>query len=338
MIKDRYRQLTMEQGTNLISREYMTGTMHISRLVALGGSVLTLVQAILLANESDGICFNSGCAIVDSLTRVPPIFFNIGGFVFFQAVFWGIWLARERRQRLWFVNILLSAGLAAEGVLICFQHLVAQVFCSYCLIIFSLVLLLNILGGWRQIVTASVVFGAVVVGFFSLQFSGARGDILKELDEGSFAVVAGQAGRQKNYLFFSSTCKYCEKVIESLQEENTCAVSFNPVDTISRFSLDKAQRAGRYDTEVNRRFLQSIGIDQIPVLLSMTETGFQVLRGEVAIKEYLQKTCFGAQSATGPAEVIGTSPATGFDFILPPGQDEGCSVYSDCEDPPPVQK
>ncbi len=315
--------------------QIMTKVMKISRLVALAGSVLTLTQIFLLAGESDGICFNDGCKIVDSLTAVPPIFFNIGGFLFFQIVFWGIWLAKERQERMLYVNVILLAGLAAEGVLVSFQHFVAQVFCSYCLIVLAFVVLLNVLAGVRQTLTGATIFIAIVTGFFSLQFSPTKADIVKDLDLGSFAVLSGQRSEQKSYLFFSSNCQYCEKVIDSLKEENSCTMRFNPIDQITDFSLDKAEKAESYSVDINRRFLKSMGIEQIPVLLSVNPAGLQVVKGEGPIKKFLQKSCVASKISPANEKSIGFSSSTNLDFV-PPGFDDSCSVNTDCDTPAPM--
>jgi hypothetical protein len=317
--------------------QQMTKTMNISRMVALAGSVLTLVQMYLLANDNDGICFNNGCEIVDSLTTIPPIFFNIGGFIFFQAIFWGVWLAKGRREWMKYINILLLAALAAEGVLVSFQYLIAQVFCTYCLIVLCLVLLLNVLAGWRHIFTGAAVFSAVIIGFASLQFTAPNSVVIDDLDRGAFALLAGEKPDQKNYLFFSSTCKYCEKVIESLNEENICSISFNPIDEITEFSLDRATRADSYSTDVNRKFLSSMGIEQIPVFLSVNESGTQIVKGEGPIKMYLQKACAAPEAAPSTNSSIGFSSSTNLDF-LPPVGDDSCTVDSDCDDPYLVPK
>ncbi len=304
--------------------------MNISRLVALAGSIITLVQILLLASENDGICFNDGCEIIDSLTTVPPIFFNIGGFFFFQAVFWGIWLARQRRERMQYVNMLLLAGLAIEGVLVSFQHFIAQIFCSYCLIILALVVLLNVLGGFRQVLTGTAVFAAVIIGFSSLQFPEPNIRFIDSLDTGSFAVLAGQNSEQKRYLFFSSTCKYCEKVIESLREENNCTIRFNPIDKITDFPLQEVQKTPSYSTDVNRSFLKSLGADQIPVFLTVNQSGFQVVKGEGPIKSYLQESCVVQEPESTTDTSIDLFSPTETELLLP-GLDDSCSINTDCE-------
>ena len=54
--------------------------------IAFLASVLTAVQAFSIYIQGQALCFNNGCAIVDSLTTVSPLFFNIAGFLFFQIL------------------------------------------------------------------------------------------------------------------------------------------------------------------------------------------------------------------------------------------------------------
>jgi hypothetical protein len=309
--------------------------MKLSRFVALLGSIITLVQIFLLANEKEGICLNSGCQVVDSLTTIPPIFLSVGGFFFFQAIFWGIWIAGKAGRSMRVVNVLLLAALAAEGVLLSFQHVVAQTFCSYCLIILSLVLLLNVLAGIRHALSGAVIFAAVLLGFGVLRFSGSP-QPLENLDAGTYAVLAGPE-QEKKYLFFSSTCKYCEQVIDSLKEGSDCGIRFNPIDEIREFALEEAEKQEVYDPAVNRALLQSFGLDQIPVLLVRGASGFQVIQGGGPIQHYLDERCLVKQEEPESNGTTGFSPSSSLDF-LPSPQDEACSVDVECEDPEIVPK
>ncbi len=228
--------------------------------------------------------------------------------------------------------MLLLAGLAAEGVLVSFQYFIAETFCTYCLIILVLVVLLNCLGGLRQILGSVAVFSAVIIGFSSLQFSAPKVNIVEDLDRGSFAVLDGQKSEKKHYLFFSSTCQYCEKVMDSLGDENSCAIRFNPIDEITDFSVERAKRAESYSTDVNRNFLKSMGIEQIPVFLSINEAGFEIVKGEGPIKDYLQKACTIEKIQPAVESSIGFSSSTNLDFVTP-GLDDSCEVDTDCEEP-----
>lgn len=313
----------------------MTVAMILSRLVALLGSIITLIQIFLLASNRETICFNEGCQIVDSLTAVPPLYINIAGFAFFQLVFWGLWVARNNEKVLQYVKVLLLGGLAAEGVLIAFQQLIAQIFCSYCLIIFSMVIILNVLAGFSQILRGGMVFFAVLIGFFSLRFEAGADNPLQDLDKGTFAVIEGD-NRAKRYLFISSTCKYCEKVVESLNDTNDCGVRFNPVDTIVEFEYDSAQRMESYDVDVNKKLLKAIGLNQIPVLVVVTEAGFQVVTGAGAIEQHLLESCGQKQNVEVSPGYQSSTPHSGFDFLSP--TDESCAVDTDCEDLLPPQQ
>ncbi len=304
-------------------------TIRLSRAVALIGSAITLIQALLLMYEREGICFNDGCEVVDSLTTVDPILINLGGFIFFQLVFWGLWVAHNKPQRLGGVRVILLAGIAVEAVLVAFQYLVAQIFCSYCLLILGLVIILNLLSGVRHTFAAMIIFAAVMTGFVSLQFSGAGNRLPDSLDEGIFASLDGAEGEGR-YLFFSSTCKYCEEVIVSLQEGYDCAVQFNPIDEIPEFALPQAKRQPSYNPSINKSFLQQLNLDQIPVLYVERETGFQAITGAGPILDYLEIECGKEAQQTPSLQMNEVSPEPALDFLQP--QEESCSVDTDCEE------
>jgi glutaredoxin-related protein len=285
-------------------------------VVALGGSLLTLIQLLLLESGLDGICFSGGCEIVDSQTTIPPVFFNFFGLVFFQAVFWCAWAGRRSKELQFYVRILLLAGLAAEGVLVSFQYVVVEAFCTYCLIVFSLVILLNLLQGLHHAVTAAAIFVAVVVAFSTLQFkatiSGSSDSgikdlgkgayavlpgeankpmTIKDLGKGAYAVLPGEANKPMTTLFFSSTCPHCEKVIKSFQQGATCTVNFNPVSKVTKFPLTTLVTNERYDVDVNKGFMKSLGQKGIPVLLVEQQKKIQLLSGGNAIMNFLDESC-----------------------------------------------
>jgi len=268
---------------------------RLTLVVALGGSLLTLIQILLLESGLDGICFSGGCEIVDSQTTIPPVFFNFFGMVFFQAVFWCVWAGRRSKELQFYVRILLLAGLAAEGVLVSFQYVVVEAFCTYCLLVFSLVILLNLLHGLHHAVTAAAIFVAVVVAFSTLQFkatiSGSSDSGIKDLGKGAYAVLPGEANKPKTTLFFSSTCPHCEKVIKSFQQGTTCTVNFNPVSKVTKFPLTTLVTNEHYDIDVNRGFMKSLGQKGIPVLLVEQQKKIQLLSGGNAIMAFLDESC-----------------------------------------------
>lgn len=279
------------------SRQFQNSslTTKLSIVVALSASLLTLVQIILLESGLEGICFSGGCEIVDSQTTISPVWFNFMGLVFFQSIFWGLWVGQKSKELQFYVRLLLFAGLAAEGVFVAFQYIVVEAFCTYCLVIFALVVLLNLLAGLHQALTGAALFAAVIIAFSVLQFKTATPESavtdINDLEKGVYAVLAGEEKKPKLSLFFSSTCPHCEKVIESLQQGTVCRVNFNPVSKVTKFPLKTVIAKEYYDIGINRSFMASLGQKHIPVLLVEQQRHLQVISGGNAIMSYLDESC-----------------------------------------------
>ncbi|NNK12834.1 MAG: hypothetical protein HKP52_01200, partial [Desulfofustis sp.] len=69
--------------------------MLVSFFCALIGCLITGVQSVLIYIQGEGVCFNEGCKIADSLTLVDPLYFNLAGFFFFLIVLIGLSRARK---------------------------------------------------------------------------------------------------------------------------------------------------------------------------------------------------------------------------------------------------
>jgi hypothetical protein len=183
-----------------------------------------------------------------------------------------------------------------------------------------------------------VLFSAVMVACFSLQFSRAASSG-GSLDQGSMAIVAGEKQEVKLYLFFSSTCTHCEKVIEALQEENNCTVHFNPIERIENFAFPGSRFSAEYHPEINISFLNSLSMKEIPVLVAMEQQNTMVLRGEQRIRRYLDETC----RETTAVDYSGTSSAAPSEYTNIPGilpgaenqEEDACPVDTDCAPSPP---
>ena len=302
--------------------------MNVILFLPLLASLLTAVQTLLILLRGNGMCLNEGCRIVDSLTNVPPLAFNAMGFLFFQAVFWG--LLFERKKPGWplkAVKILVLAGMASEGVLVSFQIFITEAFCSYCLIIFAFILLLNISLGLKQVASGAVIFAVVFLAFSSLQFKSAESAEGLPLDRGTYGMRSAARSGPQLYLFFSSTCLHCEKIIETLKNRKSCAVRFQPIDEIRNLVFPEIELAPVYSTAVNRNFLKSLGIEEIPVLVAKDAGGIQVLKGEMPIRKYLDQNCQEEQ-AVGKAAL--QSSSAGSNYLVKPTPDDTCSVSADC--------
>lgn len=304
----------------------------IRAIISFLASVLTAVQVVLLRTGAKGLCFNDGCEIVDSMTNISPLFFNVAGFLLFQSLFWLFLLGRTGSEY-WhkLARLLLLASLAAEAVLVFFQFSIAKVFCSYCLVICAIIILLNFCCGLRQLVRGMVICVAVLVTCFSLQFGSPATVKEVSLDLGSMAMVHGKKDGKKLYLFFSASCRHCEKVMEDMAADNLCAVRFNPIEKIEKFVMRDAILLTDYDPQINRALLRSLAINEVPVLLAKAEDEILVFKGEKRIREYLDKTCRMKGSIDKSGTSSNISPGYSFLHELQKSQEDACSVGTDCD-------
>ncbi len=303
----------------------------IRAIIAFLASILTGVQIFLIVAGREGICLNEGCEIVDSFPKLPPLYFNIAGFIFFLTLFW-CFLKGRKGSEYWyqFAKLLLLAGLTGEAVLLFFQYSIVTAFCSYCLIIFSIILLLNILCGLRQLFTSVILFIAVF-GMLSTLELRAVSSSNKSLDSGSYAQVGEKTGGAELYLFFSETCEHCENVISAIDGENRCNIRFNPIEPIEFFPLSESKRFLNYDPIVNSVFLKNLNIKEVPVLVAREKERIVVLKGESRIKKYLNDEC--TEREESAYSETSQDVGFGYEHLLVQNQlEEGCSVESDCEE------
>jgi hypothetical protein len=221
------------------------------------------------------------------------------------------------------------AGIAVEGVLFSFQMYVAKAFCFWCLIVFTLVVLLNLLAGWRQALGAAAVFAASLVAFSVLRFGvvqPAAGG--RALDGGTWGVRRCADPAKQVYLLFSSTCPHCAEVLQALESCNSCNFHFNPIDRIAGLDLPGVERGASYDPGVNRGLLALLGIEEVPVLLVPGPEGMSVIRGEKRILAYIRAECFRA------APVLNVDPSRLFEGgsleLFRDEKDDGCNVTVEC--------
>jgi len=304
----------------------------IRAIVAFSGTLLTGLQVVLLVIGKEGICLNEGCKIVDGFPKLSPLYYNIAGCAYFLILFW-CFLKGRKGSTLWhqLCGILLLAGIGSEAVLLFFQYSIVGAFCSYCLIIFSFILFLNMLSGLRQVFASAAIFIAVFAVLLSLDLRAVPSSD-SSLDAGSYAWAGEESNHPSLYLFFSETCPHCEKVIEAIDTGNICAIRFNPVDHIEHFSLPGSNLFSGYDPGVNVGFLKRLDIKEIPVLIATEQERTVILQGESRIIAYLDEHCLTGEGTDSGGSSQMTSQ--GFNYLPPQKQDEeGCSVEEDCADP-----
>jgi uncharacterized membrane protein len=306
----------------------------LQKLLALGGALLAAAQVLLIVFQGDILCLNEGCEIVEKLTSVPPIVFNAVGALYFLTLFLVLWWgARGAMEWLGLARLLLLAGMTAEGVLIGFQYYVAEAFCSYCLIVFSIIALLNILMGWRQILAATAVFSAVLLAFSSLHFTPQSESRGMALDKGVYGSLEREQSKNTLNLFFSSTCAHCEDVIATLDSSFTCSLNFNPIDSLNEAPLPGLVMRTEYSPAINKGFLKNLGITEIPALVIQEEGEIRILKGKQLIGQYLDDACKGAnETVEDTTELSGeSSQSTSPPFFSAEPQPDACAVDQDCE-------
>ncbi|WP_028586002.1 hypothetical protein [Desulfogranum mediterraneum] len=302
-------------------------------LLALLASAITAGQIGMILVQGDPLCLNQGCEVVEQLTRVPPLFFNLAGLFFFQSLYWGVrWANRGSAISQKLVPLLLLVGACTEGVLISFQHLVAQTFCSYCLLIFACILLANLLSGARHFFYALVLFSGVSAAFFSLEHTPAAQKI-GSYTSGVFASRMGTTQVPASYLFYSTSCSHCKEVNAFLAKEEGLSVHFNPIDNPGSAPLPQATLRESYSSRANRQFLASLGLDEIPVLLVPGDTDYRIVKGKTGIIRTLSELSQQAEAMKDNPEedaAAAISPFTGLEEEE--NSDEGCTVGSSCEE------
>ncbi len=297
-------------------------------VLAFLGAIGTAGQAGLLIFRGKAICLNDGCRIIEALTRVQPQFINLAGFVFFVVMAVLIWRASGSKLAKRLLGLLLLAGIAAEGVLFGYQDFVAKTYCSWCLVVLALVVLLNFLVGLRQTLRATAVFVASLVAFSALRFGVVPSiDGGRALDGGTWGVSRCAAPAKDLYLIFSSNCPHCAEVVRTLESCNSCNFHFNPIEQIDGLDLSGVERLPSYDPGVNRGLLALLGIEEVPVLLVPSPEGVSVIRGGERIIAFIRAECFRV------APVLNIDPSRTLEdpsMSIFREENDGCNVTVDC--------
>lgn len=269
--------------------------------VALLASLMVAAQIIILLLGQEGLCLSQGCQVVDQLTKVPPLWFNFTGLFFFQAVFWCLFRVNdERTNRVQLVRLLLLAGLAAEGVLVGFQQIIAGTFCTYCLIVLGFITLLNVLAGIKQLLTSFFVFGVVLLAFSSLEYNSS----------------------------------HCQRVLEAMRNNAVISMHFNPIDTISSLAVPEVILNPRYSAGANKALLTTLGIEEIPVLLVRTTNGFSIVKGESACIAFLDSLATPSRKSENMPNIHSSATSINNPLLPPAENQESCSVDTSCDSPP----
>ena len=262
--------------------------------VSLLAGLVIVLQITFILTRGEAFCLNEGCRVAEKLTVIPPLFINLAGLLYFLVLFGiGRLSLSGSYNSLGLLSLLLLLGLAVEGVLLSYQLFVIRTFCSYCLVIFFFVVVLNLIRGWQQIRIAIPLFAAILASFAALNFNPASVLALRNetFASGTYAVKKCAEPTKKLYFFFSSNCPHCKNVLSVLENCNICEFSFNPVDENQVLTMPGIEYTRSYSPTLNRAILSMLAIDTIPVLLEQNRDGLTFIRGEDSIIRYVNREC-----------------------------------------------
>ncbi len=282
--------------------------------LALAGWATIMAQIGYTLITDQAFCPDIGCEIVASMLKIPPLWFNLAGGTFFLALFILALLARKGNLNIQvLLRVLLLCGLAAEGVLISYQWFVVQVFCSYCIVIFAFILLMNIISGWRQACLGVLIISSQILVFSLLQFNNpALGINNLSLADGTSAIKRSVVPSDRQLFFiFSEDCPHCHNIFEVLKTTELCEVKLNPIHQIEQSPLPDLEPVDSYNLTVNIKILRMLDINTVPVLIEKRNDGVELIRGEKQIISFLQTHCL-APSGEGKEQVEFTTPLLDF--------------------------
>ena len=299
------------------------------RGVALAASMIIALQILVSLITGSSICPDAGCKVVEGLTIIPPLYLNILGLIFFQMIFWLLFNLKPKfLYDIDLIGLVLVLGLAFDSALFVYQIFVAHSFCSYCLIIFAIVIALNLLYGARQTAVGAAIVSALVIAFAVMSFfPGGAGSKTVSLKNAAYGKKSCSAPTKEIYLIFSADCPHCQTVIETLNNCNSCDLYLNPIDTITQLNLDGLELNQGFSPQINRLILKVLAIDSVPVLMVKDDESYRFIRGESKILTFVRRACFTHDEVL----YFGQSPdSADKEITLITDEDEECSVEIDC--------
>jgi hypothetical protein len=147
------------------------------------------------------------------------------------------------------------------------------------------------------------------------------------LKSAAYGVKSCSTPSKEIYLIFSSNCPYCEKVLETLSNCNSCDLYLNPIDKVASIKDIELAPNPKFSPTVNRLVLAVMGIDTVPVLVVKSPDGFRLIKGEQQIVNYVRRACF----TEADVMYFEKNVVSGDDDItVLTGQEGECSLSIDC--------
>ncbi len=255
--------------------------------------LLPLALLIYIAVETylklhhTSLCDDTGCKLAGELLRFKPIYLNyLGLFASLWLVISGYFSKNSPfAKKLFFIT--LYSALAFETVMIGFQFYANPTLCTFCLGIFSSLLLIALINAPKN---GLVLISSVIAIFVALSTL-------------SISKNISYINEDANYLINSSTCPHCLKVKEYLHKENIKYISI-PIKDPS------AQKA-----------LKFLGITKIPVWIERQGAKSEIYVGDEAILAHLQKSDESQEESTHSQEA-----PTGAQDLFKLDDSSGCTT------------
>jgi hypothetical protein len=173
------------------------------------------------------------------------------------------------------------------------------------------------------------ILSAVVIAFSIMAlFPTGAGSKMYSLKNASYGLKSCASPTKEIYLIFSSDCPHCQKVIETLNNCNSCDLYLNPIDNISSLNITGLELNKNFSPEINRLILAVLGTDSVPVLVVKDEESLRFVKGEKRILNFIRRACFTHDEVM----YFEKSPyAADKEITVLTEEDEECSVEIDCQ-------
>ncbi len=275
--------------------------------VSICAAIYTIIEMVMQSFGSS-ICATEGCKVVSSHTRfgdMPILVIGLGLFVSLAVL--NVLDSRLLSGRYGnIIDILLIAGLGAEGFFTGYQAFHIKTPCVFCLSIFGLVLLLAILrfmSGEKAVLAGLVSFAAVFLLLYLVLPAGGIGQLPRDA---------------RLMLFYSEDCRHCAEIKKKMEEAGIKAEHL---------------KAGEYAD-----FLKAAGIEHVPTLLVNEPYRKLYLTGKETIECFLfdeedkkgasAPKYKGSSREAGPVNILDGQPE-----IFTPSDDPGvCSENTQKEE------
>lgn len=217
--------------------------------------VLFVFTEFVLQLFGSRICETEGCELVAKQVRFGEWTILLLGFVTFLFLFFSNYIYSKKNITIWdnLNTYVLIIALACEGFFTGYQAFRLFAPCYFCLIVFTLIVILGLIKLIQGEKLIFVGFGSLI-GIFLLFY------LILPVN------TVGKVPEEPLVLFYSKTCKHCEEIIKELDAKKIA---------IPHVLVDE-----------NPNFLKNVGISYVPVLFINLPSEKRFLIGTAKIRAY----------------------------------------------------